>query len=238
MVIRWYNVVNMGLKLLLVDDEINLVDPMSYTLRQKGFETAVAYGGAEALKMYQAESPDLILLDWSMPDVSGIEVLKRIREARNFVPVIMITGKSAKEDIVEGLEAGADDYITKPFNWEELMARVNAALRRAQQPNAANQKRVRFGNVVLDTVTHRAWCEDRELNLSPREYTMLELFVENPKRIYSRDELIEKIWGLDFDGDSKTVDVHICWLRQKIEEDPNKPKVIQTVRGFGYRLGA
>lgn len=228
----------MSLKLLLVDDEVNLVDPMAYTLEQKGFETAIAYNGEQALKKYESEEPDLILLDWSMPDISGLDVLKRIRESQNFVPVIMITGKSAKEDIVEGLAAGADDYITKPFNWEELMARVNAAIRRAQQPNAAHPKRIRFGKVILDAKTHRAWLEDKELNLSPREYSMLELFMQNPKRIYSRDELIEKVWGLDFDGDSKTVDVHICWLRQKIEEDANKPKIIQTVRGFGYRLGS
>lgn len=228
----------MSLKLLLVDDEVNLVDPMAYTLEQKGFEVAIAYNGDQALKKYESEEPDLILLDWSMPDISGIDVLKRIRENQNFVPVVMITGKSAKEDIVEGLAAGADDYITKPFNWEELMARVNAAIRRAQQPNASHPKRIRFGKVILDAKTHRAWLEDKELNLSPREYSMLELFMQNPKRIYSRDELIEKVWGLDFDGDSKTVDVHICWLRQKIEEDPNKPKIIQTVRGFGYRLGS
>lgn len=228
----------MSLKILLVDDEVNLVDPMSYTLTQRGFETAIAYNGEEALKKYQSEEPDLILLDWSMPDISGIEVLKRIRDNQNFIPVIMITGKNAKEDIVEGLEAGADDYITKPFNWEELMARVNSAIRRAQQPNASHPKRIRFGKLILDTKTHRAWNEDKELNLSPREYSMLEIFMQNPKRIYSRDELIEKVWGLDFDGDSKTVDVHICWLRQKIEEDPNKPKIIQTVRGFGYRLGS
>lgn len=228
----------MSIKILLVDDEVNLVDPMSYTLNQRGFNTAIAYNGEEALKKYQVEEPDLILLDWSMPDISGIDVLKKIRENQNFTPVIMITGKNAKEDIVEGLEAGADDYITKPFNWEELMARVNSAIRRAQQPNASHPKRIRFGKLILDTKTHRAWNEDKELNLSPREYAMLETFMQNPRRIYSRDELIEKVWGLDFDGDSKTVDVHICWLRQKIEEDPNKPKVIQTVRGFGYRLGS
>ncbi|MCE2928942.1 MAG: response regulator transcription factor, partial [Candidatus Caenarcaniphilales bacterium] len=186
----------------------------------------------------ELEEPDLILLDWSMPDISGIEVLKHIRDNKNVIPVIMVTGKSAKEDIVEGLEAGADDYVTKPFNWEELVARVNSALRRAQQPNASHPKRVRFGDLIIDTKTHRAWMQDKELNLSPREYSILETFIQNPKRIYSRDELIEKVWGLDFDGDTKTVDVHICWLRQKIEQDPNKPKIIQTVRGFGYRLGS
>lgn len=228
----------MSLKILLVDDEINLVEPMAYTLRQKGFETAIAVNGDQAISAYELEEPDLILLDWSMPDLSGIDVLKKIRDNKNIVPVIMLTGKSAKEDIVEALEAGADDYVTKPFNWEELIARVNAALRRSQQPNAGHPKRLRYGDLIIDLKTHRAWSMDKELNLSPREYSILETFMQNPKRIYSRDELIEKVWGLDFDGDTKTVDVHICWLRQKIEIDPNKPKIIQTVRGFGYRLGS
>lgn len=227
----------MSIKILLVDDEVNLVDPMSYTLTQKGFDTVVAYNGKEALNQVVSEQPDLMLLDWSMPEMSGIDVLKRMRNEGNFMPVLMITGKSAKEDIVEGLEAGADDYITKPFSWDELMARVNSVLRRAQQRGGEAVKRVRYGDIVVDTNAHRAWIGDQEVSLSPREYAMLELFITNPKRVYSRDELIEKVWGLDFDGDTKTVDVHICWLRQKLEKDPNKPKLIQTVRGFGYRLG-
>jgi DNA-binding response OmpR family regulator len=227
----------MSIKILLIDDEVNLVDPMSYTLRQKGFEAIVAYNGLDGLNKINLEQPDLVLLDWSMPDISGIEVLERLRDSQNNVPIIMITGKSAKEDIVEGLEAGADDYITKPFDWEELMARINAALRRSQQAGNKATKRVRYGDIVLDLQTHRTWLGDKELVLSPREYSLLEIFVSNPKRVYSRDELIEKVWGLDFDGDTKTVDVHICWLRQKLEEDPSKPKLIQTVRGFGYRLG-
>ncbi len=227
----------MSVKILLVDDEVNLVDPMSYTLTQKGFDTIVAYNGKTALSMVISEAPDLILLDWSMPEISGIDVLKKLRGDGNFIPVLMITGKSAKEDIVEGLEAGADDYITKPFSWDELMARINSVLRRAQLRGDSEIKRIRYGDLVCDTTSHRAWMGDREINLSPREYAMLELFVTNPKRVYSRDELIEKVWGLDFDGDTKTVDVHICWIRQKIEKDPSKPKILQTVRGFGYRLG-
>lgn len=228
----------MAHKILLVDDEVNLIDPMAYSLKETGFDVCTAYNGSEALGMYEREEPDIILLDWSMPDLSGIDVLKKIREAQNFVPVIMVTGKSAKEEIVEGLEHGADDYVTKPFNWDELVARVNSALRRSQQTSSAKPKRLRFGDIVLDLLSHRIWLKDKEINLSPREFSMLRLFMENPKRIYSRDDLIEKVWGLDFEGDTKTVDVHICWLRQKLEQDANHPKVIQTVRGFGYKLGS
>ncbi len=136
----------MSVKILLVDDEVNLVDPMSYTLTQKGFDTIVAYNGKTALSMVISEAPDLILLDWSMPEISGIDVLKKLRSEGNFVPVLMITGKSAKEDIVEGLEAGADDYITKPFSWDELMARINSVLRRAQLRGNSEIKRVRYGD--------------------------------------------------------------------------------------------
>lgn len=223
---------------MLVDDEKNLVDPMSYTLIQKGFETVVAYNGEEALEKCKTEEPDIISLDWSMPGLSGLDVVNKLREDQNFVPVIMVTGKSAKEDIVTGLEAGCDDYITKPFSWDEFMARISSVLRRAQQSQAKEQKRVRYGDLVIDLIGRRAWMGDKELQLAPREYAILELMVTNPKRVYSRDELIEKVWGLDFDGDTKTVDVHICWLRQKIEKDVNNPKLLQTVRGFGYRLGS
>jgi DNA-binding response OmpR family regulator len=229
----------MTTKILLVDDEINLVDPLAYSLKEKGYDVVTAYSGDEALSMYEREEPDLILLDWSMPEgKSGLEVLQEVRTAQNFVPVIMVTGKSAKDEVVEGLENGADDYITKPFNLNELFARVKSALRRSEQSTVAKPKRLRFGDIVVDLLSHRVWLKDKEVSLSPREFSMLKLFIENPKRIYSRDDLIEKVWGLDFEGDTKTVDVHICWLRQKLERDANHPKVIQTVRGFGYKLGS
>ena len=228
----------MAYKILLVDDEVNIIDPMAYSLKENGFDVCTAYNGVEALGMYERVEPDIILLDWSMPDLAGIDVLKKIRSSQNFIPVIMVTCKSAKEEIVEGLENGADDYVTKPFNWEELIARINSALRRSQQTSAAKPKRIRFGDIIIDLLSHRIWLKDKEINLSPREFSMLRLFMENPKRIYSRDDLIEKVWGLDFEGDTKTVDVHICWLRQKLEQDANHPKIIQTVRGFGYKLGS
>ena len=224
-------------KILLVDDEVNLIDPVAYNLKQKGYDTITAYDGKTALEAFRREQPDLIILDWTLPDIQGVEILKQVREEQDFTPVIMLTGRTAKEDIVEGLTAGADDYVTKPFTWEELLARISSVLRRAQQVSQSPGKRLRFGDIIMDTASHRVWLADKELSLSPREYALLEIFMNNPRRVYSRDDLIERVWGLDYDGDTKTVDVHICWLRQKIEEDPARPKILQTVRGFGYRLG-
>lgn len=224
-------------KILLVDDEVNLIDPVAYNLKQKGYNTVTAYDGKSALDAIRSEQPDLILLDWTLPDIQGVEILKQLRERQDYTPVIMLTGRTAKEDIVEGLTIGADDYITKPFTWEELIARINTVLRRAQQISQTPGKRLRFGDIIMDTASHRVWFQDKELSLSPREYALLEIFMTNPRRVYSRDDLIERVWGLDYDGDTKTVDVHICWLRQKIEDDPARPKLLQTVRGFGYRLG-
>ena len=224
-------------KILLVDDEVNLIDPVAYNLKQKGYDTITVYTGKSALEAFRKESPDLVLLDWTLPDLQGVEILKQIRAEQDFTPVIMLTGRTAKEDIVEGLTAGADDYVTKPFTWEELLARISSVLRRAQQVSQTPGKRLRFGDLIMDTSSHRVWLADKELSFSPREYALLEIFMNNPRRVYSRDDLIERVWGLDYDGDTKTVDVHICWIRQKIEEDPARPKVLQTVRGFGYRLG-
>ena len=224
-------------KILLVDDEVNLIDPIAYNLKQKGYDTITTYDGKTALEAFRREQPDLIILDWTLPDLQGVEILKQVREEQDFTPVIMLTGRTAKEDIVEGLTAGADDYVTKPFTWEELLARISSVLRRAQQVSQSPGKRLRFGDIIMDTASHRVWLADKELSLSPREYALLEIFMNNPRRVYSRDDLIERVWGLDYDGDTKTVDVHICWLRQKLEEDPARPKILQTVRGFGYRLG-
>lgn len=227
----------MSNKILLVDDEVNLIDPVAYNLKQKGYNTITVYDGKSAVEAIRRDQPDLILLDWTLPDMQGVEVLKGMRDQQDYTPVIMLTGRTAKEDIVEGLTVGADDYITKPFTWEELLARISSVLRRAQQIAQTPGKRLRFGDIIMDTASHRVWLEDKELSLSPREYALLEIFMNNPRRVYSRDDLIERVWGLDYDGDTKTVDVHICWLRQKLEEDPTRPKILQTVRGFGYRLG-
>ena len=224
-------------KILLVDDEVNLIDPIAFNLKQKGYDAITTYDGKTALEAFRRENPDLVLLDWSLPDISGLEILKQMRSEQDFTPVVMLTGRTAKEDIVEGLTAGADDYVTKPFTWEELVARIDSVLRRAQTVAQTPTKRLRFGDLIIDTASHRVWLQEKELVFSPREYTLLEILMNNPRRVYSRDDLIERVWGLDYDGDTKTVDVHVCWIRQKIEEDPTRPKLLQTVRGFGYRLG-
>ena len=224
-------------KILLVDDEVNLIDPIAFNLKQKGYDAITTYDGKTALEAFRRENPDLVLLDWSLPDISGLEILKQMRSEQDFTPVVMLTGRTAKEDIVEGLTAGADDYVTKPFTWEELVARIDSVLRRAQTVAQTPTKRLRFGDLIIDTASHRVWLQEKELVFSPREYTLLEILMNNPRRVYSRDDLIERVWGLDYDGDTKTVDVHVCWIRQKIEEDPTRTKLLQTVRGFGYRLG-
>lgn len=224
-------------KILLVDDEVNLIDPIAFNLKQRGYETITTYDGKTALEAFRRETPDLVLLDWSLPDISGLEILKQMRSEQDYTPVVMLTGRTAKEDIVEGLTAGADDYVTKPFTWEELVARINSVLRRAQTVAQTPTKRLRFGDLIMDTASHRVWLQEKELVFSPREYALLEILMNNPRRVYSRDDLIERVWGLDYDGDTKTVDVHVCWIRQKIEEDVTRPKLLQTVRGFGYRLG-
>ena len=224
-------------KILLVDDEVNLIDPIAFNLKQKGYDAITTYDGKTALEAFRRENPDLVLLDWSLPDISGLDILKQMRSEQDYTPVVMLTGRTAKEDIVEGLTAGADDYVTKPFTWEELVARIDSVLRRAQTVPQTPTKRLRFGDLIMDTTSHRVWLQEKELVFSPREYALLEILMNNPRRVYSRDDLIERVWGLDYDGDTKTVDVHICWIRQKIEEDATRPKLLQTVRGFGYRLG-
>src|SRR3990167_4718715 len=150
-------------KILLVDDEVNLIDPIAFNLKQKGYDTITTYDGKTALEAFRRETPDLVLLDWSLPDISGLEILKQMRSEQDFTPVVMLTGRTAKEDIVEGLTAGADDYVTKPFTCEELVARIDSVLRRAQTVAQTPTKRLRFGDLIIDTASHRVWLQEKEL---------------------------------------------------------------------------
>jgi len=220
---------------LLVDDEEPIRESLPYTLRREGYEVSTAADGITALELWRERSPDIILLDLMLPGLDGTEVCRRIR-AQSDVPILMLTAKDSEIDKVVGLELGADDYITKPFSTRELMARMKAVMRRV--PSEASPKRnvLEAGHVCVDLDRHEVYVNGTLVDLSPKEFRLLHSLVANQGRVLTRDELIESGWGNEFMGDLKTLDVHIRWLREKIEEDPSSPKHIITVRGVGYRF--
>ena len=228
-------------RVLVVDDEAKLAELLRLELDIEGYDVDVANDGASGLVMARKEpAPDLIVLDWNLPDFSGVDICQRIRRGGVTTPILMLTGHDDIADRVTALDAGVDDYLVKPFGMRELVARCRALLRRCQPPvrsEPAAGDIVRHDNLCLFAQECRITRDQNDLNLSPKEYRILELFIRNPKRVWSRDQLLEKVWGIDFVGDTKTVDVHIRWLREKIEDEPSSPKHIRTVRGFGYRFG-
>ena len=224
------------MKILVVDDEETMVRSLSTLLAEEGYEVTVAMNGAQALEAARTERPDLILLDVMLPGIDGMEVCRQIR-TWSTVPIIMLTAKTGEVDKVVGLEVGADDYVTKPFSSRELVARVKANLRRAQmQAQQAQEERLAAGDVAIDLGTRRVTVRGREVTLSPKEFDLLKVLLSHPGRVLGRDFLLNQVWGEDFFGDTRTLDVHIRWLREKIEEDPSKPEYIQTVHGVGYRF--
>ncbi len=224
-------------RILVVEDEATIRETIVLGLREEGFETLVAEDGYAALRLaHKSERIDLIVLDVMLPYVNGLDVCRAIRQEGNLVPVLMLSAKGSEPDRVVGLEVGADDYLGKPFGMKELVARCRALLRRRltyQEP----QNVLRFGDIAMYPQECRVVARGHEIGLSPKEFRILELFLRHPRRVWSREQLLENIWGTDFVGDSKTVDVHIRWLREKLEADPSDPKYLVTVRGFGYRLG-
>ena len=183
---------------------------------------------------------DLILLDLMLPGLNGLELCRKIRNEEIYTPILILSAKGNESDRVLGLEVGADDYLTKPFGISELIARSRALLRRSKRGKEKKQKIetiIEYKNIKMFTEECRVTSFDQEIILSPKEFKLLELFIKNPKRVWSRDLILEKIWAIDFIGDTKTVDVHVRWLREKLEENPSAPKIIKTVRGFGYRFG-
>lgn len=225
-------------KILVVEDDRNLSDTLKYNLRKEGYDVVTAVDGAEALEIARKEKPDLIVLDVMLPKMSGFEVCRILRKDMT-VPIIMLTAKSEETDKIVGLEIGADDYMTKPFSMRELLARVRAMLRRARmaevQPGA-EKTLLKVGEVEVDIAHHRASICGKTLELTPKEFDLLAFLAKNRGLVFSRDKLLEKVWGYDYGGDSRTVDVHIRWLRQKIEADPGNPGRLITVRGTGYKL--
>ncbi|OLP19407.1 DNA-binding response regulator [Leptolyngbya sp. 'hensonii'] len=233
---------------LIVEDEELIRETISLTLGDEGYEVLVAEDGRTALEMIRRleesredqTSPrlDLIILDLMLPYLSGLDLCRWIRHHGNNVPILMLSAKGTETDRVVGLEVGADDYLTKPFGMRELIARCRALLRRHHHPQPQTQEAVlRYQDIILFPQQCRVTVRGDEINLSPKEFRILELFMSHPRRVWSREQLIERVWGADFMGDSKTVDVHIRWLREKLELDPSHPEHLLTVRGFGYRFG-
>lgn len=223
-------------RILLVDDEQLITDSLSYSLKREGFDVEAVADGLSAIKAVEDQRPDLVVLDLMLPDISGFEVCRRLRTFTT-TPVIMLTARGEEIDRVLGLEVGADDYLAKPFSFRELLARIQAMLRRVQLDRQTPQPQlVHMGQINLDPVARRLYKGEQEIQLSAREFDLLAALMKNAGRAMSREELIKLVWGDDWVGDPRTLDVHVRWLRLKIEEDPASPVYIQTVRGFGYRF--
>ena len=245
-------------RVLVIEDEELIRETVTLTLQEEGYEVTMVADGRTAMEVLQlnpiaatpiatiATMPDLIILDLMLPNINGLDLCRLIRRQGHSVPILMLSARGTETDRVVGLEVGADDYLTKPFGMRELVARCRALLRRQHQfqsnlpvtpepvvPIAP----LTYQNIGMYPEECRVLLDGKEINLSPKEFKLLEIFLRHPKRVWSRDQLLERVWGHDFIGDSKTVDVHIRWLREKVEADPSHPVHLVTVRGFGYRMG-
>lgn len=224
-------------RILIVEDEASFSEALAFLLSKEGFETAVAETGREALDMFSAQGADLILLDLMIPVVSGVEVCRTIR-TQSQVPIIMLTAKDAEIDKVVGLEIGADDYVTKPYSSRELIARIKAVLRRGQAEDQSDydEDLLEVGPIRLNIGKHQVFVKGNPVSLPLKEFELLEFLMRNSGRVLTRSQLIDRVWGGDYYGDTKTLDVHIKRLRAKVEADPANPVLIQTIRGLGYKL--
>jgi len=222
--------------ILVVEDEESFVEALTVGLKREGFRVRIARDGVEALELFDLVRPDLVLLDVMLPRISGVDVCREIR-TRSRVPIIMVTAKTSEIDTVVGLEVGADDYVSKPYRLRELVARMRAALRRAPGPdNADSQGVLEVGDVRLDAERHEVFVRGQPVGLPLKEFELLEILLDNAGRVLTRDLLIDRVWGADYVGDTKTLDVHVKRLRAKVETDPSKPRRIVTIRGLGYKF--
>jgi two-component system alkaline phosphatase synthesis response regulator PhoP len=232
----------MSYRILIVEDEATLANLISYNLKQKGYEVEVEHDGAKALQLITSRPYHLVLLDLMLPSMNGIELCRKVRARNVSVPIIMLTAKSTEEEIIEGLNAGADDYITKPFSVGELMARVSAALRRTSEfvetASPSEENIYRFGDLEVNRNTYTAQLQGIQLDLRPKEFEILYYFIQKPGMVVSRDEMMDRIWGFDFMGDQRTIDVHVSSLRKKIEAVEGHQVVIESIRGVGYKLSS
>ncbi|WP_193104792.1 response regulator transcription factor [Brachybacterium sp. FME24] len=223
-------------RILIVEDEESFSDPLSYSLRKEGYEVAVADTGTDGLRIFSAHGADLVLLDLMLPGMSGTEVCREIRRTSS-VPVIMLTAKDDEFDKVLGLELGADDYVTKPYSSRELLARIKAVLRRGQESAEAEEDTtLSAGTIMMDVERHVVQVHGDEVALPLKEFELLEMLLRNVDRVLTRGQLIDRVWGANYVGDTKTLDVHVKRLRAKIEDDPKNPVHLVTVRGLGYKF--
>lgn len=225
-------------RILVVDDEDAIVQLVAYNLRRSGYDVVTAGDGEEALRIFRTERPDLVVLDVMLPGADGFEVCKEMRKESD-LPILMLTARSEEIDRVVGFEIGADDYVAKPFSPRELVGRVKAILRRSKKesdvPETDSDSRV-FGHLSVNFITYEVLRSGVRVDLTPTEFQILKVLAQNPNRVFSRDELVDRVMGQDFFGDVRTIDVHIRHLRSKIEENPSEPKFIETVRGAGYKF--
>jgi two-component system OmpR family response regulator len=225
-------------KIVIVEDDTNLLATLKYNLQKDGYDVVTALDGAEAIETARKVKPDLVILDVMLPVMNGFEVCRILRKEMT-VPILILTARAEEMDKIVGLEIGADDYMTKPFSMRELLARIRAMLRRTRMtvPGPADEEVVlKINNLEIDPARHRAVLGEKALDLTPKEFDLLAFLARNRGFVFSRDQLLEKVWGYDFAGDTRTVDVHIRWLRQKIETNPQKPEYLITIRGTGYKL--
>jgi two-component system OmpR family response regulator len=225
----------MSSKIIIVEDDPNILEALKYNLGKEGYDTITAIDGVQALELARTNKPDLIVLDIMLPKMSGFEVCRILRKEMA-IPIIMLTARDDEIDKVTGLDLGADDYMTKPFSMRELMARIRAMLRRVEIQTVIPETPLSFGDLEVDTLHHMITRAGNTLNLSPKEFDLLVFLTSNKGLVFTRDQLLEKVWGYDYSGDTRTVDVHIRWLREKIEANSEEPKHLITIRGVGYKF--
>jgi len=225
-------------KILIIDDEIHIVELIKFNLENSGYEVDFSYDGLDGYLKIKQDKPQLVLLDWMLPNISGIDMLKKIRSDQSLsnIPVIMLTAKNMENDKIEGLELGADDYITKPFSIKELLARISSVLRRYNINKENIEDILTVGNLNVNLLKYEVYKGNEKIDLTLKEFELLKLLLENKGKALSRNYLLDKIWGYDYYGETRTVDVHIRYLRKKIEGDDSSEKYIQTIRGVGYKI--
>ena len=224
-------------RILIVEDEESYSEPLEYMLKKEGYETVVAATGTEGLNEFERDGADLVLLDVMLPGMSGVDVCRQLRSTSS-VPIIMLTAKDSEIDKVVGLEIGADDYVTKPYSGRELLARIKAVMRRQGDMDESDPDQLEAGPVKMDVERHVVLVNDQEVAMPLKEFELLEMLLRNSGRVLTRMQLIDRVWGSDYVGDTKTLDVHIKRLRAKVEPEPASPRYILTVRGLGYKMEA